>query len=157
MSSGSEGNSKNTKNIASYTSNMHEDDIKAARDQTLWRRTGVNWAAMHRRLRVCLHDAAVMLRRLIPSAHAVCVFAGLCYGSSFVKTNQSQWARKHKHTRPRVDSQAQPHTHFRISELNFHNLPNLRILLLGLQVQFSHTHTQLSIQRDTHNVWLQFI
>lgn len=53
---------------------------------------GASWAAVR------LRDAAVMPRRLIPSAHEVCVFAGLCYGSSFVKTNQSQWPRKHTHT-----------------------------------------------------------
>lgn len=33
---------------------MHEDHIKAERDQTVWRQTGMNLAVMHRRLCGCV-------------------------------------------------------------------------------------------------------
>lgn len=87
---------------------MHERSIKAARDLTVWRWTGVNWV-MQRRLSVYM--TRLWCREGLFPAHTLFVFAGLCYGSSFVKTNQCQWAPKHTHTHTRHFGHGFTHTH----------------------------------------------
>lgn len=130
------------KSIASYPSNMHDDTIKAATDQTVWRWTGVNWVAMHRWAACdCL---AVCLLGFVKAAPL----------SKQIRVNSR--VNTHTRVRPWVDLETQQHTHFRISYLNFHNLTNLWILLVVPHKQLvGRSHT--TFHPDKHNVWLQFI
>lgn len=132
---------------------MHEDAIKAVRDQTVWRRTGVSRAAMHRGPRVCLREAAVMARRLIPSAHPafVCLLGFVTAAPLSKQIRVNGRVNTHTHRRPWVDSQALPHAHISESAtLNFHKLPDLRILLLVLQEQLI-TRTRTTFHPDKHS------